>query len=113
LLRRLLPSRSLSRRKYQGWSEAWRGRVVAAVLTLAATGSLVAVLLVLLAPGAASAKATSSVQPLVAAAVPPVFKNGIAASARRVGASPSDLVEVAAEGDSSARGARRGTQRLG
>jgi hypothetical protein len=79
-----------------------RGRLVAAALTLAAAGSLAAVLLVLLSPGAASAKASSSVRPLAAADVPPVFKKGIAASARRVGASPSELVEVAAEADSSA-----------
>jgi hypothetical protein len=80
-----------------------RGRLVAAVLTLAAAGSLAAVLLVLLSPGAASAKASSNVRPLSAAGIPPVFENGIAASARRVGASPRDLVEVAADGDSSAR----------
>ena len=80
-----------------------RGRLVAAVLTLTAAGLLSAVLLVLLTPGSASAKASSSVQSLASAEVPPVFKNGIAASARLVGASASDLVVVAAKGDSRMR----------
>jgi hypothetical protein len=74
-----------------------RRRFLAAVLTLAAAGSAAAVLAVLFAPGAASARASSNVRPLAAAPVPQVLKNGIAASARRVGASVSDLVEVSAE----------------
>jgi hypothetical protein len=73
-------------------------RLAAAALGLAVAASLALALVAVLAPRAASAKAGSRVQPLAAAAVPPVFKTGIAASARKAGASPSELVEVAAEG---------------
>jgi hypothetical protein len=80
-----------------------RCRPVAAVVTIAAVGSLAAVLYGVLDPKAASATAESRIQPLALSAVPPVFKSGIDASARRVGASPGDLVEVRPQGDASAR----------
>jgi hypothetical protein len=79
-----------------------RRRVLAAVLGVAGAGLLAAILFVVLAPRAASAKAQSRIEPLAAAEIPPVFKSGIAASARRAGASPRELVEVGAEGDAGA-----------
>jgi len=78
-------------------------RLVAASLGLVGAGLTATVLVVVLAPKAASAKAESQIEPLADAGIPPVFKNGIAASARRVGASPRDLVEVHAQGDAGAR----------
>jgi hypothetical protein len=79
-------------------SRTWRISAVAAAIV-----AMAAVVTPFLLRGAAAASGRSDVIAFRAAAIPPVFKDGIASSARSAGIPESTLVEVAPTGDATPR----------